>query len=54
MMHDMSPTPIAPPRQHVSSTPGVCGGKPCIAGTRIRVWDIAVRAQIAREEAVAL
>ena len=19
---------------------GVCGGKPCIAGTRIRVWDI--------------
>ncbi|HTW94381.1 MAG TPA: DUF433 domain-containing protein, partial [Tepidisphaeraceae bacterium] len=29
------------PRQHVASTPGVCGGKPCIAGTRIRVWDVA-------------
>ena len=22
------------------STPGVCGGKPCIAGTRIRVQDV--------------
>lgn len=26
---------------HVTRTPGVCGGKPCIAGTRIRVWDVA-------------
>jgi len=25
---------------HISSDPGICGGKPCIAGTRIRVWDI--------------
>ena len=24
----------------ITSTPGVCGGKPCIAGTRIRVQDI--------------
>ena len=25
---------------HVTQTPGVCGGKPCIAGTRIRVQQI--------------
>ena len=41
----MSAIPISPPKQHVTATPGVCGGKPCIAGTRVRVWDIAVRAQ---------
>jgi uncharacterized protein (DUF433 family) len=34
------PIPIA--RQHISSTPDVCGGKPCIAATRIRVQDIYV------------
>jgi uncharacterized protein (DUF433 family) len=28
--------------QHISIDPDVCGGKPCIAGTRIRVWDIHV------------
>ena len=27
---------------HIARTPGVCGGKPCIAGTRIRVLDIYV------------
>lgn len=27
---------------HIESKPGVCGGKPCIAGTRIRVQDIYV------------
>ena len=27
-------------REHVSKNPDVCGGKPCVAGTRIRVWDI--------------
>ena len=26
--------------QHISKTPGVCGGKACIAGHRIRVMDI--------------
>lgn len=26
--------------QHISKTPGVCGGKACIAGRRIRVMDI--------------
>jgi uncharacterized protein (DUF433 family) len=25
---------------HISKTPGVCGGKACIDGTRIRVMDI--------------
>jgi uncharacterized protein (DUF433 family) len=32
-------------KQHVTSTPGVCGGKPCVAGTRIRVSDVAALAQ---------
>ena len=27
---------------HIEMTPGVCGGKPRIAGTRIRVEDIVV------------
>lgn len=27
---------------HITKTPGVCGGKACIAGTRIRVMDIVV------------
>jgi uncharacterized protein (DUF433 family) len=27
---------------HIESREGVCGGKPCVAGTRIRVWDIHV------------
>jgi uncharacterized protein (DUF433 family) len=27
---------------HIESRPDKCGGKPCIAGTRIRVWDIYV------------
>jgi len=41
----MSSTPVAPPKVHITSTPGVCGGKPCIAGTRIRVWDVASLSQ---------
>ncbi len=28
--------------QHIEINPNKCGGKPCIAGTRIRVWDIHV------------
>ena len=28
--------------QHIEIDPNVCGGKPCVAGTRIRVWDIHV------------
>jgi uncharacterized protein (DUF433 family) len=27
-------------KEHISKTPGVCGGKACIAGHRIRVLDI--------------
>jgi uncharacterized protein (DUF433 family) len=27
---------------HIESREGVCGGKPCVGGTRIRVWDIHV------------
>ena len=29
----------------ISIDPQVCGGKPCVVGTRIRVWDVAVLAQ---------
>jgi len=29
-------------RQHISKTPGVCGGKACIADHRIRVMDVVV------------
>jgi uncharacterized protein (DUF433 family) len=28
--------------KHIESTPGVCGGRPWIAGTRIRVQDIVI------------
>ena len=28
--------------EHVEATPGICGGKPCIAGHRIRVQDVVV------------
>ncbi len=34
--------PVATSKQHIESRSGVCGGKPCIAGTRIRVQDIYV------------
>jgi uncharacterized protein (DUF433 family) len=33
-------------RQHISATPGVCGGRPCVAGTRIRVQDIVTRTEL--------
>ena len=33
-------------KQHISTTTGVCGGKPCIAGTRIRVQDIVIRTEL--------
>ena len=29
-------------QQHITKTPGLCGGKACIAGTRIRVQDVYV------------
>jgi uncharacterized protein (DUF433 family) len=30
------------PNGYIVQTPGVCGGKPCIAGSRIRVQDVAI------------
>ena len=33
---------IASLTQHIVKTPGVCGGRACIAGHRIRVLDIIV------------
>ncbi len=33
-------TPVT--KTHVESRPGKCGGKPCIAGSRIRVQDVYV------------
>lgn len=41
----MGSAPTTGLKQHISATPGVCGGKPCIAGTRIRVFDVASLAQ---------
>jgi uncharacterized protein (DUF433 family) len=29
-------------RRHITKTPGVCGGRACIAGHRVRVMDIVV------------
>ena len=30
-------------KEHISKTPGVCGGRACIAGHRIRVMDIVIQ-----------
>jgi len=42
----MTPTPIATSPaiaiQHIVLTPGTCGGKPRIDGTRIRVQDVMI------------
>ena len=27
---------------HITKTPGVCGGKACLAGTRVRVMDVVI------------
>lgn len=34
---------------HIETAPGQCGGKPCIKGTRIRVWDIYVASELRGE-----
>jgi uncharacterized protein (DUF433 family) len=34
---------------HIESLPDRCGGKPCIRGTRIRVWDIYVASELRGE-----
>ena len=31
---------------HIEKTPGVCGGRPCIVGHRIRVQDVVVLHEI--------
>lgn len=28
--------------EHITKTPGICGGKACVAGTRVRVMDIVI------------
>lgn len=38
----MSSTIPSPARTSIESQPGVCGGQPCVAGTRIRVQDVFV------------
>ena len=42
IMVRMAVSSVDEERRHISCTPGICGGKPCIAGTRIRVQDIYV------------
>lgn len=36
-MHESPPQPVA---GHITKTPGVCGGRACIAGHRVRVADV--------------
>ena len=38
----MSSTVPSPVRTRIESQPGVCGGQPCVVGTRIRVQDVSV------------
>jgi uncharacterized protein (DUF433 family) len=40
--HEPHSVPPAPSVEHIIATPGVCGGKPRIAGHRIRVQDVAL------------
>ena len=35
-------------KQHITKTPGVCGGRACIAGHRIRVQDIVLLHEMRR------
>ena len=36
------PTTHTISKEHIAKTPGVCGGKACIAGHRIRVMDVVI------------
>jgi uncharacterized protein (DUF433 family) len=36
----MSATAVGVSKEHITKTPGLCGGRACIAGHRIRVMDI--------------
>ncbi|MDZ4659489.1 MAG: DUF433 domain-containing protein [Bythopirellula sp.] len=42
MVPDSSLTPVIASPSHIEVTPGTCGGKPRIAGHRIRVQDIVI------------
>lgn len=37
--------------EHITKTPGMCGGKACIAGHRIRVLDVAIYHDIGKTPA---
>ena len=37
--------------EHIAKTPGICGGKACIAGHRIRVLDVAIYHDIGKTPA---
>jgi uncharacterized protein (DUF433 family) len=41
-MPDATAATTPAPMPHVEITPGICGGKPRIAGSRIRVQDIVI------------
>ena len=45
----MSTLPVHPTHDHISRDPGICGGKACIAGTRIRVQDVYVWHELQRQ-----
>ena len=38
----MTATAVGVSKEHITKTPGVCGGRACIAGHRIRVMDVVV------------
>lgn len=42
MASNPATTPTGAPASHIEITPGTCGGKPRIAGHRIRVQDIVI------------
>jgi len=37
----MSATAVGVSKEHITKTPGVCGGRACIAGHSVRVSDVA-------------
>ncbi len=54
--HSETTAPLAVIREHIVSSPGTCGGKPRIAGTRIQVKHLVVmheRQRMSPEEIVA-
>jgi uncharacterized protein (DUF433 family) len=46
-MPSMSATAVGVSKEHITKTPGVCGGRACIAGHRIRVMDIVAQRDMA-------